>query len=259
MNGDYILSLRAIRKSYGPLEVLKGVDLDVRPGEVVSLVGSSGSGKSTLLRCVNLLEKPSAGSLGFDGETIADFTSDQSKKKLTERRLRELRMNVGMVFQQYNLFSNMTVIENVVEAPIAVLKQNPDEARSEGMRYLELVGLAAKANAYPSRLSGGQQQRVAIARALAMKPKMMLFDEVTSALDPELVDEVLKVMRDLAREGLTMLVVTHEMDFAADVCDRVIFMENGVIAEEGPPSQVIFNPALERTRAFMKRTLRRLQ
>lgn len=253
---DPLLELRGLRKSYGANEVLRGIDLQVTAGEVVSIIGASGSGKSTLLRCVNLLEQPDAGSILIEGRRIGVTERNGRVVPLPESKLRAHRAVVGMVFQQFNLFPHMSALANIMEAPMAVRGLSRRDAEAEARVLLETVGLASKAAAYPSELSGGQQQRVAIARALALRPRIMLFDEVTSALDPELVDEVLKVMQGLAREGMTMLVVTHEMGFAEDVADRVIFMSEGVIVEQGPPSQVLRAPEHARTRAFLSRLLR---
>lgn len=236
-----VVSVRGLRKSFGETEVLRGIDLDVERGEVVCVIGPSGSGKSTLLRCVNLLETPTGGSVTVLGSELTDIDCD----------LDAARTRIGMVFQQFNLFPHMTVLDNVCVAQRKVLKRSRDESAGVATALLERVGLADKATSYPGQLSGGQQQRVAIARALAMNPDVMLFDEATSALDPELVGEVLSVMRGLADEGMTMLVVTHEMGFAANVASRVVFMDGGVIVEEGHPSQVLGDPREERTRAFL--------
>ena len=236
-----VVSVRGLRKSFGETEVLRGIDLDVERGEVVCVIGPSGSGKSTLLRCVNLLETPTGGSVTVLGSELTDIDCD----------LDAARTRIGMVFQQFNLFPHMTVLDNVCVAQRKVLKRSRDESTGVATALLERVGLADKAASYPGQLSGGQQQRVAIARALAMNPDVMLFDEATSALDPELVGEVLSVMRGLADEGMTMLVVTHEMGFAANVASRVVFMDGGVIVEEGRPSQVLGEPREERTRAFL--------
>lgn len=240
-SGSPVVSVRGLHKSFGPIDVLRGIDLDVERGEVVCVIGPSGSGKSTLLRCVNLLETPTAGSVTVLGSELTDLDCD----------LDAARARIGMVFQQFNLFPHMTVLDNVCVAQRKVLKRSKEESTRVGSSLLERVGLADKAAAYPGQLSGGQQQRVAIARALAMNPDVMLFDEATSALDPELVGEVLTVMRGLADEGMTMLVVTHEMGFAANVSSRVVFMDGGVIVEQGPPSQVLGDPREERTRAFL--------
>jgi polar amino acid transport system ATP-binding protein len=244
-----MLRLRDVRKSFGKLEVLKGVSLDVQRGEVVCILGPSGSGKSTLLRCVNLLEPPEEGEIFLEGQDICrgpgSGTGEQSWN------LDFVRQRVGMVFQQFNLFPHKTALENVTMAPEKVLGHSKSEARKKATELLERVGLGDKLRQYPERLSGGQQQRVAIARALAMEPHVMLFDEVTSALDPELVKEVLDTMRELASEGMTMLVVTHEMGFAKEVGDQVVFMDGGVIVEQGVPAAVLDSPQQERTRKFL--------
>ncbi|GLW06289.1 peptide ABC transporter ATP-binding protein [Microtetraspora sp. NBRC 13810] len=239
------VEIRNLHKYFGKLEVLKGIDFKVASGQVVCVIGPSGSGKSTLLRCVNLLEQPTSGQVFVDGIELThpDVDIDAARRRL------------GMVFQQFNLFPHLTVLRNVTIAQERVLKRNRSEAERVARENLERVGLAEKADSYPAQLSGGQQQRVAIARALAMSPSLMLFDEPTSALDPELVGDVLKVMRTLAQEGMTMLVVTHEMGFAREVADRVVFMDGGVIVEDGPPKQVIGDPRHERTRAFLSRVL----
>ncbi|MBT8198429.1 MAG: amino acid ABC transporter ATP-binding protein [Acidimicrobiia bacterium] len=234
-----------LHKSFGDLEVLKGIDFEVQLGEVVCIIGPSGSGKSTLLRCVNRLEEPTAGQIFIEGEDIThpDCWVD------------DVRRNIGMVFQRFNLFPHLTAIENLMVAQRKVLNRSKDEAEKVAMANLERVGLVDKAYEYPINLSGGQQQRVAIARALSMEPDMMLFDEATSALDPELVGEVLSVMRQLAEEGMTMLVVTHEIGFAKGVADRVVFMDEGIVMEEGPPSQVLVDPREPRTREFLRAVL----
>jgi polar amino acid transport system ATP-binding protein len=237
--------IRELHKSFGELEVLKGIDFEVAPGEVVCVIGPSGSGKSTLLRCVNLLEEPTSGQVFVGGVDVTDPDVD----------IDAVRRRIGMVFQQFNLFPHVTVTRNLTIAQRRVLRRDKAEAERVAAENLERVGLADKAHAYPAQLSGGQQQRVAIARALAMGPELMLFDEPTSALDPELVGEVLGVMRQLAQEGMTMLVVTHEMSFAREVADRVVFMDGGVIVEEGTPEQVVGRPQHERTRTFLKRLL----
>ena len=239
---DIIVQLEDIHKSYGSLEVLKGIGLSVRKGEVVALIGASGSGKSTLLRCLNRLEIISRGKITIDGIAL-----DESMKNISL-----IRREVGMVFQQFNLFPHMTVMENVIEAPVQVLGKRKEDAAREALQLLSKVGLLDKKDVYPRKLSGGQQQRVAIARALAMNPKIMLFDEPTSALDPELVGEVLQVMRDLAKEGMTMLVVTHEMSFAREVADRVVFMHNGLIEEQGDPKEVLSHPKSDRLKSFLR-------
>ncbi|MBO2446238.1 amino acid ABC transporter ATP-binding protein [Actinomadura barringtoniae] len=239
------VEVTGLHKSFGDLEVLKGIDLKVEPGEVVCIIGPSGSGKSTLLRCVNLLEEPSSGTVRVGGTELTDPDVD----------IDAARRRIGMVFQSFNLFPHLTALGNVTIAQRKVLKRDKDEAERIGRDNLKRVGLADKVDSYPAQLSGGQQQRVAIARALAMGPEVMLFDEPTSALDPELVGDVLAVMRKLAVDGMTMLVVTHEMSFAREVADRVVFMDGGVVVEQGPPSQVIANPSQERTRSFLARVL----
>ena len=241
--GDSMLTLENVHKSFGDLEVLRGVNLNVGKGHVVCVLGPSGSGKSTLLRCINLLEPPDRGHIFLQGEEIAGWKGEGGANFVRKR--------IGMVFQQFNLFPHKSAIENVMLAQQTVLDRNEAEARQKAVSLLERVGLADKLNEYPDRLSGGQQQRVAIARALAMDPRVMLFDEVTSALDPELVKEVLDVMRELADEGMTMLVVTHEIGFAREVGDSVVFMDDGVVIEEGDPKQVLDNPREERTKRFL--------
>ena len=236
------IEIRDLHKSFGELEVLRGIDFSVSAGEVICIIGPSGSGKSTLLRCVNLLEQPTAGSVLIEGVDITDPNSDVDA----------LRSRIGMVFQQFNLFPHLTVLKNLTIAQRKVLGRSADEAVRVAEAMLERVGLADKRDEHPIRLSGGQQQRVAIARALCMNPDMMLFDEPTSALDPELIGEVLDVMRALADEGMTMLIVTHEMGFAHNVADRVVFMDGGVIVEDGPPSQVLADPQHERTKRFLR-------
>jgi polar amino acid transport system ATP-binding protein len=248
---DLMVKAHGVRKHYGPLQVLKGINLDVAPREVVCLIGPSGSGKSTFLRCVNHLEKIDGGRLYVDGELVGYRQEDGKVYELRENEIADKRAEIGMVFQRFNLFPHMTALGNVIEAPIRVKGTKKREAVPQGRALLRRVGLEDKIDEYPARLSGGQQQRVAIARALAMEPKLMLFDEVTSALDPELVKEVLDVMRVLAREGMTMIVVTHEMAFARDVGDRVVFMDDGRIVEEGPAQQVIDSPKEERTKRFL--------
>ena len=242
---DAALQLEGVEKRFGALEVLRGIDLDLAKGEVVCVLGPSGSGKSTLLRCINLLEPPNGGRILLEGTEI---TAGRGKNPLG---VDYVRRRVGMVFQQFNLFPHKSAMENVALAQQTVLGRGQKEAREKAAGLLERVGLGDKLNEYPDRLSGGQQQRVAIARALAMDPHVMLFDEVTSALDPELIKEVLDVMRELADEGMTMIVVTHEMGFARDVGDRVVFMDGGVIVEQGPARQVIENPKEERTKRFL--------
>ncbi|WP_282072271.1 amino acid ABC transporter ATP-binding protein [Janibacter hoylei] len=246
-----------VRKSYGSNEVLKGIDMEVSPGEVVCLLGPSGSGKTTFLRCINQLEDIQAGRIFVDDELMG-YREKQAKGgrklfRLKDKEIAAQRREIGMVFQRFNLFPHMTALENVMEAPVRVQGRSKAEVRAEALELLDKVGLGDKSSAYPGQLSGGQQQRVAIARALAMQPKLMLFDEPTSALDPELVGEVLEVMRDLAAQGMTMIVVTHEMAFARDVADRVVFMDAGVVVEQGEPSQVINNPQHARTKDFLRR------
>ena len=240
-----MITVKNLSKSFGDLEVLKQIDYHVERGECVVVIGPSGSGKSTFLRCLNRLEEPTGGEIIFDGQNILDKKSDINK----------IRQKLGMVFQHFNLFPHLTVKENITLAPTKLGLMNEAEADKTAMELLERVGLAEKADVYPVQLSGGQKQRVAIARSLAMKPKAMLFDEPTSALDPEMVGEVLDVMRSLAKEGMTMVIVTHEMGFAREVADRVIFMADGVITEEGTPEQIFDTPQQERTRAFLNATL----
>jgi polar amino acid transport system ATP-binding protein len=250
-----MLRLEDIHKRFGELEVLRGVDLEVKRGEVVCVLGPSGSGKSTLLRCVNLLEPPEKGEIFVEGRDICKGPGSSAGEAGWE--LDFVRQRVGIVFQQFNLFPQKTALENVTLAPEKVLGKSREEARAKGTALLERVGLADKLDEYPDRLSGGQQQRVAIARALAMDPHVMLFDEVTSALDPELVKEVLDVMRELAAEGMTMILVTHELGFAREVGDQVVFMDGGVIVEQGKPADVLDNPREERTKKFLGRVLER--
>jgi polar amino acid transport system ATP-binding protein len=244
-----------VHKRFARLEVLKGIDLEVQPGEVMVIVGPSGSGKSTLLRCINHLEKINAGRLYVDGELVGYRQAGDRIYELKEREVARKRAEIGMVFQRFNLFPHMTALGNVVEAPIRVKDVQKAQAVERGHELLKQVGLADKAHAYPAQLSGGQQQRVAIARALAMDPKLMLFDEPTSALDPELVGEVLEAMKKLAASGMTMVVVTHEMGFAREVGDKLVFMDQGVVVEEGRPNDVLTKPSHERTRTFMARIL----
>lgn len=245
---EKVIDIQHLSKSFGTHEVLKDINFSVRKGEVVCIIGSSGSGKSTLLRCVNLLEKPSGGQIIYNGENILDDKHD----------IYEYRTKLGMVFQQFNLFNNHNVLGNCVVGQIKVLGRSKEDAEKVAMKYLKVVEMDQYVNAKPKQLSGGQKQRVAIARALSMEPDVMLFDEPTSALDPEMVGEVLKVMKDLAKSGLTMLIVTHEMGFAKEVADRVVFMDKGVIAEEGGPEQIFNNPTQERTKEFLARTLKQL-
>ena len=250
-----MVQAQGVHKRYGRLEVLKGIDLEVAAGEVMCLIGPSGSGKSTFLRCINHLETIQAGAIRVDGALIGCRAHNGRLYELPESEVCRQRADIGMVFQRFNLFSHMTALQNIVEAPMRVRGQPAAQARQRALELLERVGLAAKAQAYPGQLSGGQQQRIAIARALAMQPKVMLFDEPTSALDPELVDEVLSVMRQLAGEGMTMIVVTHEIGFARDVGHRVAFMDGGVIVEQGPPGDILVNPRHERTRSFLERVI----
>ncbi|MFI7613290.1 amino acid ABC transporter ATP-binding protein [Nonomuraea terrae] len=246
---------RGVRKHFGHLEVLKGIDLDVQPGEVVVILGPSGSGKSTFLRCVNHLETVDGGAIFVDGELIGFEASGGKVRHLRKREITRQRREIGMVFQQFNLFPHFTVLQNVMEAPVGVRGEPREQARERAHALLRRVGLEDKAGSYPRQLSGGQQQRVAIARALAMRPKLMLFDEPTSALDPELVGEVLATMKGLAEDGLTMIVVTHEIGFAREVADRVVFMDGGVVVEAGTPADVLDNPSSPRTQAFLSRVL----
>jgi len=251
------VALAGIRKRFGDNEVLKGVSLDAAEGDVIAIIGSSGSGKSTLLRCINMLETPDEGEVRVAGEPILLRQARNGGREPADRRqLDRIRASLGMVFQGFNLWSHLTVLENVAEAPVHVQGRTKAEALAEGRALLAKVGIADKADAYPSQISGGQQQRAAIARALAMRPKVMLFDEPTSALDPELVGEVLRVIRALAGEGRTMLLVTHEMGFAREVANRVVFLHKGVIEEDGPPAEVFGNPKSERCRQFLASRLR---
>jgi polar amino acid transport system ATP-binding protein len=245
----------AVYKNFGRLEVLRGIDLEVAPREVMCIVGPSGSGKSTFLRCINHLEKVDAGRLSVDGELVGYRERGGKIYELPDREVCRKRAEIGMVFQRFNLFPHMTAIQNVVEAPVRVKGEQPKVADERAHALLNRVGLGDKITAYPNQLSGGQQQRVAIARALAMQPKLMLFDEPTSALDPELVGEVLDVMRGLAQDGMTMIVVTHEMGFAREVGDELVFMDSGVIVESGKPREVLSNPQHERTRSFLSKVL----
>ncbi len=244
-----------VRKHFGTVQVLRGVDLEVAPGEVACLLGPSGSGKSTFLRCINHLETVDGGSLRVDGHLVGYRQRGDKLYELKPREIAARRRDIGMVFQRFNLFAHMTALANVMEAPVRVLGESKAAARERARALLDRVGLGDKAGAYPAHLSGGQQQRVAIARALAMRPKLMLFDEPTSALDPELVGEVLDVMRGLAADGMTMVVVTHEMGFAREVADTVAFLDGGVVVEHGPPAQVLGGPRPERTRSFLAKVL----
>jgi polar amino acid transport system ATP-binding protein len=247
-----MVMIRNLYKSFGTLEVLKGIDLDMARGEVVVIIGPSGSGKSTLLSCINFLEPFDSGIVKVDGRDVGfSNPGGLGRMRMSERELNALRTRIGIVFQQYNLFPHLTALQNVIEAPIHVRRVPRTEAIERGRALLAKVGLSAKTDAYPGELSGGQQQRVAIARALAMEPTLMLFDEVTSALDPELVGEVLGVMRDLAADGMTMLIITHEMAFARDVADRIVFMDGGVVVEQGPPGRMFSTPSEPRTQTFL--------
>jgi polar amino acid transport system ATP-binding protein len=250
-----MVKAQAVYKRFGHIEVLKGISLEVQRGEVVCLLGASGSGKSTLLRCINHLEKIDAGRLWVDGHMVGYKQMGERIHELRDREVCARRAEIGMVFQRFNLFGHMTALENVIEAPIHVRKMSREQALDSARELLRRVGLAERMHSYPSQLSGGQQQRVAIARALAMQPKLMLFDEPTSALDPELVGEVLEVMKTLAQEGMTMVVVTHEMGFAREAADRVLMMEDGKIIEEGTPEAFFNHPREERTRQFLSKIL----
>ena len=249
-----VIELSDIHKSYGDLEVLKGIDIAAKAGDVVSLIGSSGSGKSTLLRCANLLEDSQAGDIRFCGEAVRWKNQGQDRKPADAKQVTRIRTNLSMVFQQFNLWAHMTILENVMEAPVTVLGEAPNKVETRARGLLEKVGIADKSDVYPAQLSGGQQQRAAIARALAMEPKALLFDEPTSALDPELEQEVVKVIKDLAREGRTMLIVTHDMRLAGDVSDHVAFLHQGRIEEEGPPNAVFGSPKTERLKQFLSAT-----
>jgi polar amino acid transport system ATP-binding protein len=248
-----MLEVSGISKSFGVARVLNEVSLSVAPGEVVVVIGPSGSGKTTLLRCINLLEDYERGTIAVDGEPIGYRRKGNERIRMSERDIAAARARIGMVFQSFNLFPHMTVLQNIVAAPVRVKRVPRAQAEARARELLAMVGLSDKAAEHPVRLSGGQQQRVAIARALAMDPKIMLFDEVTSALDPELVGEVLAAMRQLAQGGMTMVVVTHEMSFARDIADRIVFIDGGVIVEQGKPDEILFSPRSERVRAFLKR------
>ncbi|MEM8631419.1 MAG: ATP-binding cassette domain-containing protein [Pseudomonadota bacterium] len=249
-----VLEIHNLHKSFGALEVLKGVDITARRGDVVSLIGSSGSGKSTILRCANLLENSQDGEIRFEGEPIRWKGIGHHRHPADAAQVRRVRTNLSMVFQQFNLWSHLTILENVMEAPVTVLGEPSGAVEARARSLLDKVGIGAKCDAYPAELSGGQQQRAAIARALAMEPKALLFDEPTSALDPELEQEVVKVIKDLAREGRTMLLVTHDMRLAADVSDHVVFLHQGRITEEGPPESVFETPKTERLKQFLSAT-----
>ena len=242
---DVTIRVRGLKKDFNDVSVLKGIDIDIHKGDVVCVIGASGSGKSTFLRCLNLLEKPTGGSIYFEGANLTDEKVD----------LNLHRQKMGMVFQQFNLFPHMSILENLTCAPVLLKKATPEQAKAKAMDMLARVGLSDRADSYPNQLSGGQKQRVAIVRALCMEPDVMLFDEPTSALDPEMVGEVLDVMKELAKEGMTMVVVTHEMGFAREVSNRVIFLDDGVIAEEGTPQQIFENPQCERLQSFLAKVL----
>ncbi len=252
-----LVRIVGVGKRYGETDVLRGVDLSVAPGEVLAIIGPSGSGKTTLLRCIAHLEQPSSGHVEVAGERVGSVQQGGRTRPMVDREIARLRRSIGMVFQRFNLFPHLTALQNVMLGPVRVLGQSRAEAEPGARELLRKVGLAHKADAYPERLSGGQQQRVAIARSLAMQPRLMLFDEATSALDPELIGEVLAVMRDLARDGMTMLVVTHEMGFAEDVADRVVFMDGGRIVEQGVPRTLFRAPEHPRTRAFLRAVIDR--
>lgn len=246
-----LVAIRSVSKAFGEFQALKDVSLDVWAGKVMCLIGASGSGKTTLLRCINQLTAIDSGGIWLDGELLGVREEGGRLHRLTERQIAQQRLKTGMVFQRFNLFPHKTALENITEGPVQVQGRKPDEVRAEAIELLRRVGLLAKAQSYPAQLSGGQQQRVAIARALAMKPMLMLFDEPTSALDPELVGEVLAVMKELARSGMTMMVVTHELGFAREVADRVVYMDHGAIVEQGPASEILGAPREARTKAFL--------
>jgi polar amino acid transport system ATP-binding protein len=249
-----VLEIRNLHKQYGSLEVIKGVDITAHRGDVVSLIGSSGSGKSTILRCANLLEDSQQGEILFNGEPVKWKGTGRARQPADARQILRIRTNLSMVFQQFNLWSHMTVLQNVMEAPLTVLRRDRDEVEASARKYLDKVGIGDKCDNWPAQLSGGQQQRAAIARALAMEPQALLFDEPTSALDPELEQEVVKVIKDLAAEGRTMMLVTHDMKMAQDVSDHVVFLHQGLIEEEGPPSELFGAPKSERLRGFLSST-----
>ena len=250
-----VIQIKDLHKSYGALEVLKGVDIVAGTGDVVSLIGSSGSGKSTLLRCTNLLEDSQSGEILFDGEPVKWAGAGLDRRPADRAQMIRIRTNLSMVFQQFNLWAHMTILQNVMEAPVTVLGRDKDEVEASARKYLDKVGIGDKCEVYPAQLSGGQQQRAAIARALCMEPKALLFDEPTSALDPELEQEVVRVIKDLAAEGRTMIIVTHDMRLAADVSDHVVFLHQGKIEEEGPPEAVFKNPQTERLKGFLSATV----
>ncbi|KAE9627546.1 amino acid ABC transporter ATP-binding protein [Parasedimentitalea maritima] len=249
-----VLEIRNLHKSYGELEVIKGVDITAHRGDVVSLIGSSGSGKSTLLRCCNLLEDSQQGNILFKGEPISWHGTGLARRPADAKQVLRIRTNLSMVFQQFNLWAHMTILQNVMEAPVTVLRRDRDEAEAAARQYLDKVGIGDKCDVFPAQLSGGQQQRAAIARALCMEPEALLFDEPTSALDPELEQEVVKVIKDLAAEGRTMMIVTHDMKLAADVSDHVVFLHKGLIEEQGSPDEVFGNTQSERLRGFLSAT-----
>lgn len=250
-----LVEICGVTKRFGEIDVLSAIDLKVAAGEKVAIIGPSGSGKTTLLRCVAHLERPTTGYVAIAGQRIGQTLVGGRWREMSDRELAHVRTSIGMVFQRFNLFPHLTALQNVMLGPVRVLRQSPSEVEPRARELLRKVGLAHKAEEYPERLSGGQQQRVAIARSLAMQPRLMLFDEATSALDPELIGEVLNVMRDLAREGMTMLIVTHEMQFAEDVADRVIFMDHGRIVDQGPPHELFRSPSHPRTQAFLRAVL----
>lgn len=250
-----VIEIRNLHKAYGALEVIKGVDITARRGDVVSLIGSSGSGKSTILRCANLLEDSQQGDIVFKGEPVTWRGTGAGRRPADSAQVLRIRTNLSMVFQQFNLWSHLTILQNVTEAPVTVLGRPRAEAEEAGRRYLDKVGIGDKADAYPAQLSGGQQQRAAIARALAMEPEALLFDEPTSALDPELEQEVVKVIKDLAAEGRTMMIVTHDMKMARDVSDHTVFLHQGLIEEEGPPATLFTSPKSDRLRQFLSSTM----
>ena len=251
----HVISVHDLAKNYGELKVLRKIDMDIYKGEVVSVIGPSGSGKSTFLRCLNYLEELTSGEIDIGGVSLKGIDEDKHNKKLNEKAAKVIRKNVGMVFQQFNLWPHKTVLENVMECPVQVKKANKEETKKKAMELLARVGMDGKADAYPTQLSGGQQQRVAIARTLAMEPEVILFDEPTSALDPEFVGEVLNVMKDLAQAGMTMIVVTHEMGFAAEVANRVCFMDGGYVIEDGTPEEVFKHPKSDRAKQFFSKIL----
>jgi polar amino acid transport system ATP-binding protein len=253
-NDTPVIEIRDLHKSYGSLEVLKGIDMTAPKGNVISLIGSSGSGKSTLLRCCNLLEDSQQGDIRFEGEAVRWQGKGLGRHPADRAQVTRIRTNLSMVFQQFNLWAHMTILQNVMEAPVTVLRRDPAEAEAAARKYLDKVGIGDKADAYPAMLSGGQQQRAAIARALCMEPRALLFDEPTSALDPELEQEVVRVIKALAEEGRTMILVTHDMKLAADVSDHVIFLHQGRVEDQGPPAQLFRNPQTERLRGFLSAT-----